>query len=197
MTWQRPHRGDRRLHVHPVDRGRHHRGGAAQAAPAVLGADAQGDYLNSDFEFALIDFDPGDRGHLRRRRRGVRGRRVSGCYRGRRGRRLRRTLHAAGADLEDLTAAKRAGDTVLARPGAHPGRSGAPGRVAGRDGGREGHGVRSGPHPGTPARSLGVAGPHITANPFLSDAATSHRGHVGRVSTSTEVQAAVNGVKGA
>jgi hypothetical protein len=32
--------------------------GQAKIAPLALGADAQGDYLNSDFEFALVDFDP-------------------------------------------------------------------------------------------------------------------------------------------
>lgn len=32
--------------------------GQLKLAPLVLGADNSGDYLNSDFEFALIDFDP-------------------------------------------------------------------------------------------------------------------------------------------
>jgi hypothetical protein len=32
--------------------------GQLKLAPLALGADNQGDYLNSDFEFALIDFDP-------------------------------------------------------------------------------------------------------------------------------------------
>lgn len=32
--------------------------GQLKLAPLRLGADAQGDYLNSDFEFALVDFDP-------------------------------------------------------------------------------------------------------------------------------------------
>jgi hypothetical protein len=32
--------------------------GQLKLAPLSLGADAQGDYLNSDFEFALIGFDP-------------------------------------------------------------------------------------------------------------------------------------------
>lgn len=32
--------------------------GQLKLAPLALGADAQGDYLNSDFEFALIGFDP-------------------------------------------------------------------------------------------------------------------------------------------
>jgi hypothetical protein len=32
--------------------------GTCKLAPLSLGADAEGDYLNSDFEFALIDFDP-------------------------------------------------------------------------------------------------------------------------------------------
>lgn len=32
--------------------------GQLKLAPLSLGADAEGDYLNSDFEFALIDFDP-------------------------------------------------------------------------------------------------------------------------------------------
>jgi hypothetical protein len=32
--------------------------GQLKLAPLSLGADAQGDYLNSDFEFTLINFDP-------------------------------------------------------------------------------------------------------------------------------------------
>jgi hypothetical protein len=32
--------------------------GTVKLAPLSLGADAEGDYLNSDFEFTLIDFDP-------------------------------------------------------------------------------------------------------------------------------------------
>ena len=32
--------------------------GKLKVAPLRFGADAQGDYLNSDFTFALIDFDP-------------------------------------------------------------------------------------------------------------------------------------------
>ena len=32
--------------------------GKCKLHPLRFGADAQGDYLNSDFEFALIDFDP-------------------------------------------------------------------------------------------------------------------------------------------
>jgi hypothetical protein len=32
--------------------------GQLKLHPLSFGADAQGDYLNSDFEFALIDFDP-------------------------------------------------------------------------------------------------------------------------------------------
>ena len=32
--------------------------GKVKLAPLRLGADAEGDYLNADFEFALVDFDP-------------------------------------------------------------------------------------------------------------------------------------------
>lgn len=32
--------------------------GQLKIGPLSLGADAQGDYLNSDFEWALVDFDP-------------------------------------------------------------------------------------------------------------------------------------------
>jgi hypothetical protein len=32
--------------------------GQLKLAPLALGADNEGDYLNSDFEYALIDFDP-------------------------------------------------------------------------------------------------------------------------------------------
>lgn len=122
---------------------------------------------------------------------------MSGAFQVEGDERLRATLQEAGDQLGDLSAAaKRAGDVVVSAA-----RSRAPSRsgrlasslfpVVTADGVRVGArapyaGVV---HWGWPARG-------IRANPFLSDAATSTEGTwVGYYAD--EVQAAVNGVKGA
>ena len=122
---------------------------------------------------------------------------MSGLYRVRGGDQLERTMRQAGEDLADLSAAhKHAGDTVTAAA-----RGRAP-KVSGRLAGSltpvvSAAGVKvssrlpyAGPiHWGWPAR-------HITAQPFLSDAAT-------RTESTwveyylDEVHAAIDGVKGA